>query len=417
VKNKWSLLILVFCLNVPLRGQGQVGCKDPQAINYNASALVNDGSCIYPNTNFVAPLIDSLTTDFNETSGLVYWNNFLYAHNDGGNAATLYKLDTFGKKVASINLLGITNVDWENITQDATHFYIADVGNNNGNRTDLKIYKFSKALINNDTIINIADTNIEVMNFSYADQTDFTSANNNTKYDCEAIIYYNGLLHLFTKNWVNAISVHYTLPTSQGTYTATRIDSLNGQGILITGADATSNGLVLCGYQAGAALTCAMWYIFDYNHSANNFLETGNKRKLEFGTALTKGQVEGICFKDSNSGYISSERFNPISIVNVPPSLYSFSTSAWYPYQAALHNVELVEKNSIYITPFEIHIESGAAQNAHIEIYDLLGCLVHQQEVHLTADLQKVKLPFLIKGNYILNFKSNNMAKAILFAH
>ena len=36
------------------------------------------------------------------------------------------------------------NVDWEDITQDETHIYIADFGNNNGNRTDLKIYKILK---------------------------------------------------------------------------------------------------------------------------------------------------------------------------------------------------------------------------------------------------------------------------------
>jgi hypothetical protein len=44
-----------------------------------------------------------------------------------------------------IKLNGVKNNDWEELTQDKTHFYLGDFGNNaSGNRTDLTIYKIAK---------------------------------------------------------------------------------------------------------------------------------------------------------------------------------------------------------------------------------------------------------------------------------
>ena len=40
----------------------------------------------------------------------------------------------------------IKNTDWEEISQDKDFIYIGDIGNNSGNRDDLKIYRAGKKL-------------------------------------------------------------------------------------------------------------------------------------------------------------------------------------------------------------------------------------------------------------------------------
>jgi hypothetical protein len=89
-------------------------------------------------TNLQTPTLD-------ESSGLIFYNNTIITHNDSGNQANLYEIDaSTGTITRTVTITNATNVDWEDIAQDASYIYIADIGNNYGNRTDLKIYKISK---------------------------------------------------------------------------------------------------------------------------------------------------------------------------------------------------------------------------------------------------------------------------------
>jgi hypothetical protein len=404
-KCKVILITTLIIFFYPKNCIAQFGCMDPQAINYSSIATINDGSCVYPATNYTLQIVDTISNDFNEISGFVFWNNFLYAHNDGGNSSTIYQLDTFGNITKTINLPSISNVDWEDIAQSNTHFLIGDIGNNDGNRTDLKIYTFPKSVIDSNSIITVPDSLIEIINFSYPDQTDFSSNFNNNKFDCEAVLYKNGLIHIFTKNWVDAICVHYTIPSVAGTYIATRIDSLNGQGFLITGADVIDSQIVLCGYQVSGIAECALWYIYDFDTTVANFMELGNKRKIQIGSALGLGQIEGICFKNTNGGYVCNERFNPISQINIPPILYQFETTKWFPYSIANKINSLSDKYEILIKFIEnkIIIQSNKSDNVVIAIYDMLSKKIYSQKISIHDGTNYFNLPALNSGNYILS--------------
>jgi len=141
---RYLTLILVFII---LSGNAHAqiyGCTDRLAINYNSSATLNDGSCIY-NLSNISPL-GSLPLDevLSETSGLIFWNNNLWTHNDNSDS-NIYMLDTlYGRIVQAYPLAGIENRDWEEISQDEDYVYIGDFGNNSGNRTDVRILKVSK---------------------------------------------------------------------------------------------------------------------------------------------------------------------------------------------------------------------------------------------------------------------------------
>ncbi len=80
--------------------------------------------------------------DIAETSGLVFFDNRLITHNDSGGMNALYEINTgTGNISRTVTIQNATNVDWEDICTDNDYIYIGDFGNNNGNRTNLKIYK------------------------------------------------------------------------------------------------------------------------------------------------------------------------------------------------------------------------------------------------------------------------------------
>ena len=137
--------ILFFCLIVFSANAQVTGCTDPLSKNYNPNATVNNGSCFYKNVKLKPEYSVKLSDSIKETSGLIAFDNLLWTHNDDHDQ-TIYGLDSLGKIRKKIILDQAVNHDWEEISQDSTHLYIGDFGNNySGNRTNLKILKIEKS--------------------------------------------------------------------------------------------------------------------------------------------------------------------------------------------------------------------------------------------------------------------------------
>ncbi len=305
-------LILVFC---ELTALAQPGCPDPQALNYDPQATENDGSCTYALTNYAPNQIALLDASLEESSGLAFFNNRLWTHEDGGNPERVYEIDTLtGTILQPVTILLADNIDWEDMAEDELSLYIGDFGNNDGDRTDLRILKIDKAnFLAGPPIPNY-------ISFTFSDQTDFTPAHNANNFDCEAFFFWNDSLHLFSKNWVDFKTRHYVLPATPGPHVAQLRDSLDVQG-QITGAAITADGrATLLGYNVSTGATF-IWLLFDY--PGTRFFD-GNKRKISLGTALTTSQPEGIVFRNDGHGYISSERFSAL-----PQRLMSFDIDQW----------------------------------------------------------------------------------------
>jgi hypothetical protein len=271
----------------------QIGCTDPLANNFPDA---ND--CTYNAATANASSSTIISPTLNENSGLIFWDNALWTHNDGGNTNDLFQLSlTDFSIVSTVNIPGATNVDWEDIAQDDTYVYIGDFGNNaNGNRTDLKIYRVTKASISAGTPV------VDIINYSYEDQTDFTpTGGNNTDFDCEALIATDNNLFLFTKEWVSGETTVYALPKTPGTYSATNQGSFNVNG-LITGATFVEDKqlVVLSGYTNAPQ---PFIYLF-YDFNGSDFF-SGNKRSLS--TFLFRPQIEGITTADGFNFFISNE--------------------------------------------------------------------------------------------------------------
>ncbi len=91
--------------------------------------------------------------------------------------------------------------------------------------------------------------NVEIINFSYADQTNYTYSTNTTLYDAEALIVVQNNLYIFSKNWETKISKIYKFSTTPGTYTLTSIGE-HYFDVLITGVsyDPNTNEISLIAY-------------------------------------------------------------------------------------------------------------------------------------------------------------------------
>lgn len=311
----FSLLFCIF-FHVGTANSQVFGCTDPLANNYNSSATANDGKCTYNATSYTPVIkVDPINNILIESSGLQMAGNYLWTFNDGGGAATIYRIDTLTNTILQIvNLSGATNVDWEDIAFDGKYFYVGDFGNNaHGSRSDLKIYKFPFSAIP-DFVSNpnatIPSTQIDRITFSYSDQRQplVDAPFDSTRYDCEAMLADGGKIHLFTKNWIDTTTTHYIINTTlPGNYILDPVETLP-TGFLVTAADkAPGHGTIaLLGYQNSGFGSHFIELLTSYH---DGYYFNGNKRIINLPDASVMGQSEGITFRDSVYGYISNEKF------------------------------------------------------------------------------------------------------------
>ncbi|TNE59031.1 MAG: T9SS C-terminal target domain-containing protein [Bacteroidetes bacterium] len=396
---------------------GQSGCTDPQASNYNLIATVNDGSCTYPDT-YLAPTVRTGLPDLlKENSGLILTGGSLWSHGDGGSGPFLYEIDSVsGSILRTVTIGGVSNLDWEDIAFDGQHLYIGDFGNNaNGNRTDLRIYKFPLTAIPAGTDVLVPASSVEWIDFAYEDQSDFSpQGTNHTQFDCEAMIWYDDSLHLFTKDWIGYQTVRYTVPAKEGMFLARRRETLPVDA-LITGADITDKGvLALLGYRDDDGVL-SMWLLSDYR---DGWFFNGNKRKIGLGLAPFSGQLEGICFRDSGSGYLSNEELtisvlgNPITI---PARLYSIEIAQWLqPQFLRAHNLDW---NGLPVCRFvpnpvkpgqTITSETSWPGDSRLILVDSAGQRIVWEQQLANA----IAMPDVAAGSYFLAVFSNGQAPA-----
>jgi hypothetical protein len=290
------------------------GCTDPLSTNYNPAATINDGSCAYATASVAPAASVALPATVVETSALITWNGNLYTNNDNTETKLHALNPATGAVVQSLTIPGVTNIDWEEISQDDSYIYIGDFGNNNGgNRTNLKIYKVEKAsLLAGSPVINI-------ISFSYPEQTSLASTGgNNTDFDCEAFIVSNEKIYLFTKQWVSKKTSVYSLPKTEGTYAATLESTYNVNG-LITGVTYLEDKrlVVLTGYSN----TVQPFLYLLYDFEGNNFFG-GNKRKIN--VSLAFNQTEGITTTNGLDYYVTNEKLVQ-SFLTIPQKLHRFN--------------------------------------------------------------------------------------------
>lgn len=254
----------------------------------------------------IAILSDSLQ----ESSGLTNLDGRLFSFNDSGNTSEIFEIKAGSSYIEKTFQTGLRNIDWEAITNDGENFYVGEFGNNLGTRKDLKIYQIP---FRNDSLI--VDS-IKTIPFFYPEQTDFTPKNINNNFDAEAMIFSDGNIHLFTKEWITNTVSHYVINKNlTENQPAKKLETFE-TGFVVTDASFSGDRLYVVGYTKNASVYLM---IFEKDETGNLFFNKPLK-KFSLGRAFSIGQIEGITATDKGV-YISGERFS-IKIKKVPQSLY-----------------------------------------------------------------------------------------------
>ena len=298
-----------------------------------------------------------LSDTLNETSGLLYLNGKIISHNDSGDGPYLYELDsTNGGVNRTVVIENAVHTDWEDLAIDDNFIYIGDFGNNTGDRTNLIIYKLSI----NDFLSSTNDSvTVDTIQFSYSDQTDFTSNQFNTNFDAEAFVALGDSLYIFTKNWIDSKTNIYSLSINPGIQTAVKVDSIDSQG-LVAGADydQVSNQIILCGYA-----TVNPFILTISQFTAPQFSSgTQSRSNIQINGSA---QLEGICSLSEHEHYLSTE-------VNFTGAakLHRLSFAGFSNFDSSEEHTTLVYPNPV---KSELYIDSE--QDFIIEIYDIRGFL------------------------------------------
>ncbi len=329
--------------------------------------------------------ISTLTSQINESSGLIYLNNTFITHNDSDNAPNLYEFNSAtGDITRTVHIANAQNKDWEDLAIDETFIYIADFGNNQGNRTDLKIYRISIAdytTTPNDTVY--ADSIL----YSYSDQTDFTSSTFSTKYDAEALIAFRDSLFIFTKDWSNSTTRIYSIPKAPGNYSGVKQDSIN-TGFLVTGADfdTINQKIALIGYSFNSATVLEI---------SNITSKISEATLSPFALNCSESyQVEGVAYANNNCLHISAEQH---------------SSGAAALYELCTPNVGLIEEYEneprIYPNPATDLLNIFLGNEEYYEIYSSIGQLLY------VGKKKQLDLDSFLQGVYTIRILTTNQQK------
>ena len=294
------------------------GSIDSTALNYDSLSNKDDDSSKYQIPTVSPEWSKELGDQIEESSGLIFWEGFLWTMNDDTDTR-LYQLDTSSGMITDVYLVqGVVNHDWEEIAQDLDYIYVGDFGNNGGDRKDLHILRIEKKSMSLDKLV------IDTIWFSYSDQRNFYSTGfNQTDFDCEAFIIASDQIYLFTKKWLSMNTTLYVLSKKPGAHVAQKREVFPIDG-LVTGATCLEEErlLVLCGY---AGFLQPFFYLF-YDYEGDGFF-SGTSKRINLNLPLH--QVESVYTGDGMHYYTTNERLKLDSRISIPQQLHKVDLSEY----------------------------------------------------------------------------------------
>jgi PKD repeat protein len=263
-----------------------------------ASAVNNSNA----STPVFVTMNGSLPQFLNGSSGIDFDGTFnFWTFNDHGDNE-IYQIADNGTYISALTITNATVSDWEDMTSDVNrqNLYIGDIGNNQGNRTNLKIYKIPYPTSN-------TTAKAEEIRFSYPDGN----------FDCESIYHRNGFIYLVTKS--NPTTRLYKIPDVAGIYTATLVGTFSTNDN-VTSADMSPDGstVILLAERSLAPVGLPGQYesrlhLFTGFTGENPF--TGNHSILAIANNYT--QKEAVCFSSNYEVYLTDEGASKIYYLDI----------------------------------------------------------------------------------------------------
>ena len=232
----------------------------------------------------------------NETSGLEILNEVFITHNDSGGEPSLYFFNLNGEIINSIKLdkesfWQIYNIDWEDVAADEDYIFIADTGNNFGNRDNLNIIKVKTNDFSIDDKIDVA----------YKDQETFIPRPKH-KYDAEALFLIEDKIAMFSKDRSNLFTDLYLIDKESSSRQVLESKVTYDVNSLITGGDYNEELrlLALVSYNSKGN----QYIILFENFSLENLAE---KKFRKIKIPIERAQIEAIKIIDNSTFWITSE--------------------------------------------------------------------------------------------------------------
>ena len=341
-------------------------------------------------------VICNIPSILDENSGIVVSDlNQVWLHNDGGDSAKFYALDTLGNILRTVLVQDVTNADWEDMTKDDQgNIYVGDFGNNNNNnnRQNLRIYKIPDL-----DSVQGGVVQTEVIQFYYPEQTAFPAPDADKNYDAEGLIYFQDSLFIFIKDRTTPHQGYtrlYQVPADTGMHAAILLDSFpTGQSHFIseiTGAEISPS------QNKVAIININKVWVFS-NFVGSDFFG-GIVQSYNLGST---NQKEALDFVDDNLIYYSNEN----SFLG-SPKLYKINFTT--PLSRDAISQEVVERFHFFPNPnqgqLNVVLELATAQKVTLQLCDVKGRIV--RKLHHTM---------LNRGEQRLSFDLNDLAKGIYF--
>ena len=232
----------------------------------------------------------------NETSGLEILNEVFITHNDSGGEPSLYFFNLNGEIINSVKLdeesfWQIYNIDWEDVAADEDYIFIADTGNNFGNRDNLNIIKVKTNDFSVDDKIDVA----------YKDQETFIPRPKH-KYDAEALFLIEDKIAMLSKDRSNLFTDLYLIDKESSSRQVLESKVTYDVNSLITGGDYNEELrlLALVSYNSKGS----QYLILFENFSLENLAE---KKFRKIKIPVERAQIEAIKIIDNSTFWITSE--------------------------------------------------------------------------------------------------------------
>ena len=222
------------------------GCEE-QSLDALAAANTPQPSTTAPTWQNGTTLGNVASSSLTEISGIAASrqnSDVLWVHNDSGDSARIFAMNTQGDDLGVYNLSGAGAVDWEDIAigpgplEGQDYLYVGDFGDNARARSSITVYRLAEPIVDSTSgagTVNLGG--VEALHMQYPD----------TVYDCETLMVdpLGGDLYLVTKDRAGEDMAHvFRTPADQAagsTVTLEFVESL-AMSSQVTGGDISADG-------------------------------------------------------------------------------------------------------------------------------------------------------------------------------
>lgn len=243
-----------------------------------------------------------LSSEVAETSGLVCLDDGKFLTlNDSSNPPVLFQLDTTGRIIRRTDTKA-SNQDWEALALHQGQLWIADIGNNSGQRTALQLYHAPL------TAVQTNQLSVDTLTLQYPQAALTKAMPYQHDLDAEALVSTGEKLLLFSKNWLGMQSTVYVVDTAAGISVLKPVGNTTALPGLITDAvySPQHQVFVVTGYQNFRLNPLAFMFSGDFSP----FLAVLDK-KFRLITSVpieTGGQLEAVCLDKAQNIWLSQEK-------------------------------------------------------------------------------------------------------------